>query len=608
MDREDSGIPENNMEDKDMNAEPDATESKMSDAPGTDKTKVTGNIFSLLFMGLGLCCMKVIARIILDIIKGAKFIFSELASLVRAFVRLILRLVRFLILPFIERMRFTSQMQKSLRKAKKEGGDAYRKAIIGNVGAFLFGENGLCYTLFNYIVPIVSVAFAIAVIRYGSDLEYGLCVEYNGEELGVIAEESDYETAAHDVKQRTSYISDEDTVNITPEFSLRIVSDDERFLDPEQLANKILSLSNRDLSDAYGIYIDGDFIGAVHDKEPVDDALASLLLNYKVDGVVRDVSFKNTVEYRDGVYLTESVMTEDEAIGLLTSKKQKTGLYVVKQGDSPATVSQKYNMTLENFERYNPLAGPALNEGQLVTVVETESYLPIQYVREIEMLSFLDYETMEVETSSLNVGTSATLVKGQRGEKRSNVEITYVDGVEYSRKTVSSVITKEPVMEQVGVGTYTAKPDSSSTKLYGSGQFGWPIDGGYISDTFISNRNHKGIDIAAPAGTDIYAAGDGVVVSAGWNTGGYGFFVLIDHYDGYQTLYGHCSAIFVTEGQTVTRGQQIAAVGTTGQSTGNHCHFEVRYMNMCYDPALFINTVDYDNSEDEDDEQGSDGG
>ena len=167
-----------------------------------------------------------------------------------------------------------------------------------------------------------------------------------------------------------------------------------------------------------------------------------------------------------------------------------------------------------------------------------------------------------------------------------------MDGIERSRTVVNSTVIKEPVVEQIGVGTYTAKPSSSATKLYGTGEFGWPVDGGYVSDTFISDRNHKGLDIAAPEGTDIYAGREGVVVSAGWNPGGYGYFVMIDHLDGYETVYGHCSALYVTAGQTVTRGQLIAAVGNTGNSFGSHCHFEVRYFGMCYDPASFLNTVD----------------
>ncbi len=553
------------------------------------------------FMRIGLYGIKLLAALLLGIIKSIHFFFSELWSIVRALGKGLLWIIKSVVKPFTERMKITADMQRALRKAKKEGKSAYIRTFIKCAGAYLFGEGGVFYTAFNYILPIVAAAFLIGVIRYGSGLEYGICVEYNGKEIGIISAEADFDNAAREVQQRIAYSDEDEQIDFSPEFSLKIISDSEKIISSAQLANEMLAVSNHELTEAFGIYIDGEFIGAVKDKEPVEDTLTNILLNYKVDGIVRDVSFKNKIEYTDGIYLTDSVMDEQAAIDLLTSKKQRNSTYVAKAGDSPAVICQKYNMTAEDFKRLNPKVGDTCTEGQIVTVVENESYLPIQYIREMDTLSFLDYETIEVETSSLNVGTTAVLVKGERGEKQSSIEITYIDGIERARKVVSSKVTKEPVVEQIGIGTYTAKPSSSSTVLTGNGQFGWPVDGGYISDPFISDRNHKGLDIAAPGGTDIYAAADGVVVSAGWNSGGYGFFVMIDHLDGYQTVYGHCSALFVMEGQTVTRGQLIAAVGTTGDSTGNHCHFEVRNLGLCYDPALFINTVDSYVNDDRDD-------
>lgn len=565
---------------------------KASDVSGINGFQKLQRGFTGIFVRLGMSGIKVFAAVLLGIIKGIRLICSEMWSIVSALLNGLIWLLKALISPLRRRMKFTADMQRTLRKAKKEGGSAYVRALVKCVGTYLFGEDGVCYTAFNYILPIISAAFLVGVVRYGSGLEYGICVEYNGKEIGIISAEADFDDAAREVQQRISYSADDEQIDFSPKFSLRIISDDEKFVNSAQLANEMLAVSDRELTEAYGIYIDGEFVGAVKDKEPIENVLTDILLNYKTDGIVRDVSFKNKIEYTEGIYLADSVMNEAEAITLLTSKKQSNAPYVVQTGDSPMVICQKYNMELEDFRKLNPTVEDTCEAGTIVTVTETESYLPIQYVREMETISFLDYETVEVETSALNAGTTAVLVKGERGEKRSDVEITYIDGIERSRKTVSSEITKEPIVEQIGIGTYTAKPASSSTALYGSGQFGWPVNGGYISDPFLSDRNHKGLDIAAPAGTDIYAAADGVVVSAGWNSGGYGFFVMIDHLNGYQTVYGHCSALYVTEGQTVTRGQLISGVGTTGDSTGNHCHFEVRYLGVCYDPAMFINTVD----------------
>jgi murein DD-endopeptidase MepM/ murein hydrolase activator NlpD len=105
-----------------------------------------------------------------------------------------------------------------------------------------------------------------------------------------------------------------------------------------------------------------------------------------------------------------------------------------------------------------------------------------------------------------------------------------------------------------------------------------PITSGYGYRThpiFRSRRMHTGVDIGAPYGTTIKAAGDGKVVSCGW-FGGYGNCVIIDHGKGRSTLYGHCSRLCCSAGDIVKAGQKIAEVGSTGNSTGNHCHFEVR--------------------------------
>ena len=101
------------------------------------------------------------------------------------------------------------------------------------------------------------------------------------------------------------------------------------------------------------------------------------------------------------------------------------------------------------------------------------------------------------------------------------------------------------------------------------------------------SENHSGIDIPAPSGSRINAAADGVVRFAGWS-GNWGNMVMIDHGSGYTTLYAHNSRNRVVVGQEVTRGQHIADVGTTGQSTGNHLHFEVRRNNVPIDPMQFF--------------------
>ncbi len=137
---------------------------------------------------------------------------------------------------------------------------------------------------------------------------------------------------------------------------------------------------------------------------------------------------------------------------------------------------------------------------------------------------------------------------------------------------------------------------SSTTSTYTGGKFCWPAPSyvrisspyGYrIHPIFGTKKFHSGVDLAAPGGSNILAATDGVVKMAGWN-GGYGNCVIVDHGGGVSTLYGHAQRLCVSKGQSVTRGQVIAKVGTTGNSTGNHLHFEVLINGKTTDPMAYI--------------------
>jgi murein DD-endopeptidase MepM/ murein hydrolase activator NlpD len=131
----------------------------------------------------------------------------------------------------------------------------------------------------------------------------------------------------------------------------------------------------------------------------------------------------------------------------------------------------------------------------------------------------------------------------------------------------------------------------SETPQGAPGSFSWPVSGpitsafGMRADPLGRGfRMHEGLDIAAPSGTTIAAAAGGRIIFAGWY-GGYGNAIIIDHGGQTSTLYGHCSQIFVAEGQDVQRGQAIGAVGSTGNSTGPHVHFEVRVNGVPVDPT-----------------------
>ena len=146
----------------------------------------------------------------------------------------------------------------------------------------------------------------------------------------------------------------------------------------------------------------------------------------------------------------------------------------------------------------------------------------------------------------------------------------------------------------------SSSSSSSSGKIptqYVGGTFMWPVPGNYrVSSGYVDRTSpifgtaefHTGIDIPANYGTSVVAAADGVVITAGW-VNGYGNTVMISHGSGLVTLYGHNSSLVVSKGDSVKKGQTIAKVGSTGYSTGNHCHFEVRKDGDHVDPNIYLN-------------------
>jgi murein DD-endopeptidase MepM/ murein hydrolase activator NlpD len=119
-----------------------------------------------------------------------------------------------------------------------------------------------------------------------------------------------------------------------------------------------------------------------------------------------------------------------------------------------------------------------------------------------------------------------------------------------------------------------------------------------IDPVYGTPKMHKGLDFTAPQGTPIYATGNGVVKIAGASSGGYGNHVVINHGYGYETVYGHMVKIKVTTGQKINRGEVIGWVGSTGKSTGPHCHYEVHVNGDVVDPVYFfyndLNSEQYD--------------
>lgn len=171
------------------------------------------------------------------------------------------------------------------------------------------------------------------------------------------------------------------------------------------------------------------------------------------------------------------------------------------------------------------------------------------------------------------------------------------DSQKYEEQIQSFEKASNEVERLIAAANATAKASSGTGNVvYSGGQFQWPVPGrSYISSGYgyrskpigSGSEFHTGLDIPASYGSNIIAAEAGTVISARYMNG-YGYAVIIDHGGGLSTLYGHNSKLVVSQGQSVTRGQVIAKAGSTGNSTGNHCHFEVRANGKHTNPKPYL--------------------
>lgn len=200
--------------------------------------------------------------------------------------------------------------------------------------------------------------------------------------------------------------------------------------------------------------------------------------------------------------------------------------------------------------------------------------LTVETVEVIETEERIEYDTVEKSSSELHTGETIVSQQGEDGICKVTTEVSKENGEVISSKVISEETVKEPVSQIVIQGTRgVAEPLDTLRVTSGFGPR-W-------------GRSHTGIDLGSNQGTPIYAADDGVVICAEY-CGSYGNLVRVDHGDGIETYYAHCSSLDVSEGEYVNVGDIIARVGSTGNSTGPHLHFEVRVNGVPQNPVGWL--------------------
>ena len=426
------------------------------------------------------------------------------------------------------------------------------------------------------------------VIALCSVYTVGTTVTYDGEVIGAVESQSTAEAARSRLEHITTrtlgetFTIDDSLIQYSSSLLRRQdVVDGDTF--EEDLSEEIGLVTP-----AYCLYVDGERIGAT----PYEGALEELMEQMKAAVTNADTvscSFAEEVEIKEEYVSTDEIMNLGYLAEILYSTKTAEVTYEVKKGDTWSEIAEDHGLTSKELLALNPgYDTNKLQIGEVLTLSASVPYLTMTVVQRERYVDEVMYDIEYTDTANLYKGDYKITSAGQYGAADVVATVTYVNGEETERTVLSSVTLREPVTEQRLRGT------KERPTWHPTGTFRWPVSGrvtsyfgGRRSPGGIGSTNHKGIDIAAPKGTPVYAADGGTVTYAGWMSG-YGYLVRIDHGNGYVTYYGHNSSLTASVGQHVYKGQQIARVGSTGNSTGNHCHFEVRYNGVAKNPLNYL--------------------
>ena len=503
---------------------------------------------------------------------------------------------------------------------------------------------------FAWWAPAIGAVCIISILVFSNFFSVALQVTINGNVVGYVKDEKEYhailskvesqiqsqlnaDSKAEDEKEEKtvsakkedkeelsedSYVEanaettalnlDSETyaLTTTTKYSLSLVRKSE-LQDEDNLYTDVYFAVSELVGTNYGLYVDGTLKAASATEDSIRRVLDEIKKPYE-DGKHGDrAEFVEDVQVKKGMFAADDLKSEEELRAMFETDSDKPAYYTCREGDYLSTIAKKFGMTHDQLKALNPdVKETEIYEGRRINISAPEIYLRVKTIETITYTESVPFSVKRVADSSMYTGTTKVKTEGKKGSRRVTAEITYIDGVRSGKNVVDTEILQKPVDKVILVGSkkkrtysYSSSGSSSSgSSSYNfkqgsgvpSGNFRNPLPGCYLSCGFMGYRGHTGVDLCLRGGTlgaAVYASDGGTVEYSGW-AGGYGNLIRINHGNGYTTYYGHLSSRFVSVGDRVSAGQQIGRAGSTGNSTGPHLHFEVRYNGTAYNPRNYI--------------------
>ncbi len=388
----------------------------------------------------------------------------------------------------------------------------------------------------KYIIAGFSVFMAATILAVclsvGVTLAYD--VVYNGKKIATVRTIKDYNNALS-LSQKLVMCNSIKDYTLNPEFLLTFTVED-NLTKTDELAQTIINETDAIVL-ADSVYIGGEHFGSFFEQDEIDEYINTELNKYNPEEGEVKTEFETPVEVKKEFY-PKAVCKDKQVL-------------------------------------YNKLAE-----------------IPVKTTVVLRKQSEIKYAVESKKSDTRFVGEVVRVVNGETGLEETVTHSVYINGKLVSSEVVEKKVLKEPIAEVTIIGTLPRQLDPETSAQVNALGLIYPLlrigpPNQIVTSWWGDGRGHKGIDIASPGGTPIYAAQSGTVITSCYSSS-YGNYIIIDHGNGWKTCYAHASKLYARVGEYVSQGQVIAAVGTTGQSTGNHLHFEVRKNDVKIDPAPFL--------------------
>ena len=442
----------------------------------------------------------------------------------------------------------------------------------------------------NYYIFIVAVVLGILTsLIYYFTSAYELIMD--GKSFGYIKDAEMVESMMNEINTLAVDKTGNNGAYYEKNYDLKPVLTLESTMDPTECAATIVSHSPHINVDGAKIILDEKNEIYIESMDTAIKALLTFKSNFSdLAGVQYKKSwFDKEIDIVPCELKEESVLNLEEALAYFDSEQSMITTGIVDETiiGNVDKMAEKFAMTTEELEKINPDTNLVdLGVGSEIYIRENDTVLKVTLIARRIFTEDIPFENVEEEDGTLKIGEEKIVQEGVLGKKDVDITAVYVNGVEQKRSLHSEVLIQEPINGVKKIAS--AKSMGNHPPISGSGQF-WEPCQGTIGEIFRDSpsSNHYGgcaADILNSSGTPIYASASGTVTEASYY-GSYGLVVMIDHGNGYSTTYAHNSKLGVYVGQQVSQGECISEMGTTGSSTANHLHFEIRY-NGVAQPVL----------------------